>query len=244
MPIAIKLQNTPEAGTKEVEYPIWTPKDKEHEWLYAKLWVKMADAQMHHVVSRHLHCIIVMETFAMATYRTLATIHPVYKILHPHLQHVIAVNVLDRQQLSPGNEGMFEKFLAVGDQYEKLLKQAFKSFSLDNLHLPTDLEERGVGDGTALPNYLYRDDSIQLWNIIKKFIRTMLYLHYWDDSCVQADDELQSWISDIHGNGFQGKGVEKHGIPDKLNSLDQLIELVTIIVFTASCRTSALTSGK
>ena len=44
VPIAIQLHQKPSK-----ENPIWTPNDDELEWIYAKMWLRNADAQWHQV---------------------------------------------------------------------------------------------------------------------------------------------------------------------------------------------------
>ncbi len=47
VPVAIQLH----PGTV---HPVWTPADSSTDWLFAKMWVREADAQIHQVMSRHL----------------------------------------------------------------------------------------------------------------------------------------------------------------------------------------------
>ena len=65
-------------------------------------------------------------------------------------------------------------------------------FHFDQLNLPKDLMKRHVIDPVKLPNYYFRDDGLQLWKIIEKMTRTVLTLHYWKDTNVERDEELQS----------------------------------------------------
>ena len=44
VPIAIQLHQVPGDDN-----PIWTPNDSEYEWIYAKMWLRNADAQWHQV---------------------------------------------------------------------------------------------------------------------------------------------------------------------------------------------------
>ena len=47
VPVAIQLQ----PGEKQL---VWTPDDSQSDWLFAKMWVREADAQIHQVMARHL----------------------------------------------------------------------------------------------------------------------------------------------------------------------------------------------
>ncbi len=135
------------------------------------MWVREADAQLHHIVSRHLLTHLVMEVVCVSTMRNLPGVHPVFKLLIPHLRYTIAVNVLGRLSLYPAEDGLFKKYLAIGENYEDLLKEAYKTFKWTQLNIPKNLMDRGVDDKEKLPNYYYRDDALALWRIIKKYVR-------------------------------------------------------------------------
>ena len=62
----------------------------------------------------------------------------------------------------------------------------FSEFDFDDLNVPIDLKKRGVSDCKLLPGYYYRDDALDLWSVILKFVRTSLILHYWTDSDVKV----------------------------------------------------------
>ena len=240
VPLAINL---------ELGGPVWTPRDAPLDWKLAKMWVREADVQVHQVVSRHLHTQLVTEAVAIATLRNLPTAHPVYKILYPHVKYTIAVNVMGRQFLYPAEDGLFQKYLAVGGQHGDLIQIAYRSFNINDLHLPSNLAARGVADVNLLPGYWYRDDGLAVWTAMEKYIRTVLYMHYWNDDNVKADGELQAWIQDLGHNGLtewdyiDGDDPDQHGIPSALTSLDELLHYLTIFVFTASAQHAALSSG-
>lgn len=198
---------------------LFTPKDCPEDWLLAKMWVREADAQIHHVISRHLKSHLVMEVFSMATIRSLPSCHPVYKLLIPHLRYTISLNVLGRQSLYPKDDGLFVKFLAVGEEYNKLLRQVYAEFSIWDLHVPRDMLRRGVADPEKLPNYPYRDDGLKLWEAIRKYVRTVLMLHYHSGENVLGDGELQEWLHDMAENGFVHG---RHGLPEYFDDVIQV----------------------
>ncbi|ELT88718.1 hypothetical protein CAPTEDRAFT_175721 [Capitella teleta] len=223
---------------------VWTPRDDMTDWLIAKMWVRLADAQVHLVCSRHLNCQLIVEAFAVATFRNLPSAHPVFKLLYPHLCYAIPIGVTSRKHLYDHTDGLFQRFLAVGNQFEDLLKESYRHFSLGDLNVPLDLDSRGVSDPDKLPNYFYRDDSLKLWNAQKKFVRTVIYMLYWNNYSVQADEELQAWMQDIHEHGIpEWELAGEHNVPLSLRTVDEVVEFVTIVMFTASCQYGALTSG-
>ena len=93
-PIAIQLGQEP--GKK---FPIWTPNDKEEDWLLAKIWYRNADYQVHQMRSHLAFTHLLVEPIAVATFRCLPPCHPVYKVLRNHLQFVIAINTIGRARL-------------------------------------------------------------------------------------------------------------------------------------------------
>ena len=61
-----------------------------------------------------------------------------------------------RHTLYPGDDGLFEKYLAVGKEHRSVSEEAYKKFTFTSLHVPKNLESRGVLDAELLPNYHYR----------------------------------------------------------------------------------------
>ena len=93
VPVAIQL------GQESENFPIWTPKDEPLDWLFAKMWFKNADFQVHQTISHFAYCHVILEPFQLAMYRHLPPVHPVYKLLREHLQFIIAINTLGRALL-------------------------------------------------------------------------------------------------------------------------------------------------
>ena len=55
---------------------------------------------------------------------------------------------------------------------------------------------------------------------------------------MKQDEELQKWAQDIHSNGFPGNfgEPEGHGFPSSISSREELREICTLIMFTASAQ--------
>ena len=94
VPIAIQLIQEPREDTV-----VWTPKDEPLDWLLAKMWFRNADLQVHHIKSHYALTHVVSEIFAVAMYRWLPTVHPIYKLLKTHLASSIPINVLARKNM-------------------------------------------------------------------------------------------------------------------------------------------------
>ena len=93
VPIAIQH------GQNSDTFPIWTPNDKELDWLMAKLWFRNSDTVVHSVYSHITGAHFVTEPFAIALHRCLPPVHPIHKLLREHLQFVIAINTIVRPRL-------------------------------------------------------------------------------------------------------------------------------------------------
>ena len=90
--------------------------------------------------------------------------------------------------------------------------------------------------------YLFtRDDGLRIWTAISDFIREFISIFYQSEDDVSKDNELQSWVMDIHNNGFPVRqGDVDHEFPKTLQTRYQLVHLLTCIVFGCSCQHAAV----
>lgn len=236
IPIAIQFYQKPSETN-----PIWTPNDSELDWTYAKMWLRNADTQWHQMITHLLRCHLFMEPIAVACRRQLPSLHPLWKLLSPHVRGVIAINTLGRERLIPAG-GVADNTLSLGGGgHITLMKKYYKDVSWSSYDLPRVLEERGVHDAEKLPGFHYRDDALLLWRAIHEYVTDILSIYYHSDEDVQKDTELQAWITDLHDNGYPVReGESDHGFPASVNTADQLNKLLTIIVFTCSCQHAAV----
>ena len=90
----------------------------------------------------------------------------------------------------------------------------------------------------------FRDDARRLWQAIATFIQEVITIHYKSDGDVTNDTELQAWFQDMHENGFPVReGDINHEFPRNLSMRDQLVHVLTCVVFTCSCQHAAMTFG-
>ncbi|KAK2918877.1 polyunsaturated fatty acid lipoxygenase ALOX15B-like [Channa argus] len=234
MPIAIQLKQTPADDN-----PIFLPTDSEYDWLMAKIFVRSADFSEHQLNVHLLRTHLLAEVFAVSLLRNMPMVHPLYKLLIPHTRYTLQINYLARQYLI-SKTGFFTTFAASGGEAMfTILNRSLSSLTYSSLCIPEDIAERGLKD---VPNFFYRDDGLKLWKIIKKFVDGILRYYYKKDTEVQQDTELQKWIGDIFEHGFLSQAGT--GIPQRFDTVAQLVKFVTMVIFTGSCQHSAVNSGQ
>ena len=80
-----------------------------------------------------------------------------------------------------------------------------------------------------------------MWSAISDFITDLVSIFYRTADDVSRDHELQSWVKDIHENGFPTREEDvDHDFPKNLQSREQLIHVLTSIVFTCTCQHAAV----
>lgn len=236
VPIAIQFHQEPSETN-----PIWTPNDSELDWTYAKMWLRNADSQWHQMITHLLRTHLFMEPVALASRRQLPALHPLWKLLSPHVRGVLAINTLGRERLIPAG-GVADNTLSLGGGgHIALMKKYYKTLSWSSYDLPKVLKERGVLDANKLPGFYYRDDALRLWQAISDFAKDILSIYYHSDDDIQKDTELQAWTLDLHNNGYPVRDGENcHGFPSSVKSIQELTHLLTIIIFTCSCQHAAV----
>ena len=116
-----------------------------------------------HLMKTHL----LMEAFAVASWRQLPSIHPVFQLLFPQLRSVMAINTIGRNELI-AEGGIVDKTLSIGGGgHIQLLEKTYKNFKFEMLSFPDMLKKRGVDDTKKLPNYYYR--CFKVYKCVIKF---------------------------------------------------------------------------
>ena len=234
IPIAIQLGQVPG------ESLLCTPLDGV-DWTIAKVITQMADFYVHQLY-RHLgQTHLVMESIALATVRSLAARHPVNVLLKPHFEFTMAINsVGDTTLIQPGAAIEFSFAGILNDSLkltERSVSDYFENFS--HFALPTNLRQRGVDSSSTLQDFPYRDDGLLIWNSLEEYVSRYIGIYYKSNRDIRQDSELQNWLQTLRKPISEG-GFGVSSLPERLTNRDQLIDLLTQLIFTAAAQHSAI----
>ncbi|XP_059003780.1 polyunsaturated fatty acid lipoxygenase ALOX12 isoform X2 [Mustela lutreola] len=236
LPVAIQIQPpSPRSPTP----PLFLPSDPPLAWLLAKTWVRNSDFQLHQLQYHLLNTHLVAEVIAVATMRHLPGLHPVFKLLIPHIRYTLEINTRARSQLiSEG--GIFDKAVSTGGGgHVHLLRRAMAQLTYCSLCPPDDLADRGL---LGIPSALYAHDALRLWGIIARYVEGIVRLFYHRDDIVRGDPELQAWCREITEVGLCQ--AQDRGFPISFQSQKQLCHFLTMCVFTCTAQHGAINQGQ
>lgn len=234
------------------EAPLFTPNDPATTWMAAKMLVGCADINFHeayvHLFLKH----IVMEAVYVAMRRTMAPTHPVLMLLEENFFYTIQINCLARQSLI-GPEGVVTKLFALGFVATvDIMREKIANFDFsEEYNIPEVLKARGMGEDDNPPkDFLYCRDAIKIWKIIEKFVRGVISQVYDSDAKVIGDTELQDWITvlvgplGVDGLGFKGIPGVASAVGSKMTKRDDVVLLVTMILYTVSAGHASVNNGQ
>ncbi|XP_064438659.1 polyunsaturated fatty acid lipoxygenase ALOX12 isoform X2 [Mirounga angustirostris] len=236
LPVVIQIQ-PPSPSTPTPQ--LFLPSDPPFAWLLAKVWVRNADFQLHQLQYHLLNTHLVAEVIAVATMRCLPGLHPVFKLLIPHIRYTMEINTRARSQLiSEG--GIFDKAVSTGGGgHVQLLRRAMAQLTYRSLCPPDDLADRGL---LGIPSALYAHDALRLWGITARYVEGIVHLFYHRDDIVRGDPELQAWCREITEVGLCQ--AQDRGFPVSFQSRKQLCHFLTMCVFTCTAQHGAINQGQ
>ncbi|XP_054840938.1 polyunsaturated fatty acid 5-lipoxygenase [Eublepharis macularius] len=237
VPIAIQISQTPGPHN-----PIFLPSDAKYDWLLAKIWARSSDFHMHQTVTHLLRTHLVSEVFGVAMFRQLPAVHPLFKLLVPHVRYTIAINTKAREQLIC-EYGLFDKANATGGGgHVQMVQRAMKQLTFSSLCFPEEIRARHMESKEDIPYYFYRDDGIKVWEAIRSFVMEVVAIYYDSDETVCEDLELQAFVKDIYVYGMRGNKAS--GFPKTIKTREKLSEYLTVVIFTTSAQHAAVNFGQ
>ncbi|WP_432769609.1 lipoxygenase family protein [Sphingopyxis sp.] len=230
VPVAIQCGQDPADG------PIFTPSpvaDRSWGWEMAKFVVQVADGNYHELFTHLGRTHLVIEAFAVATHRHLAEAHPIWALLVPHFEGTLFINEQAATSLIAAGGPIDHIFAGTIASSQMAAVDARLGFDFTAKMLPADLAARGVGTGSALADYPYRDDALLVWHAIHEWARQYVDLYYAADADVAADTELTAWAACLSGEAqIKGFGA--------IATRARLIDVCTMVIFTASAQHAAV----
>ncbi|KAL8110632.1 linoleate 13S-lipoxygenase 2-1, chloroplastic-like [Apium graveolens] len=250
-PIAIELVRPKGRGRDQWKEVYLPGLDSTSGWLWklAKAQFLAIDSGYHQLISHWIRTHCAVEPYVLATNRQLSALHPIYRLLKPHLRYTMNINALARQGLINAN-GIIESSFSPGRYSMEISSVAYKLlWRFDEEGLPADLIKRGMaeedpnsstGVKLVIEDYPYASDGLILWTIIKEWVKAYVDHYYPDASHVESDDEINNWWTEIR---TVGHGDKKEGWP-KLENQDDLTEILVTIIWVASGHHAAVNFGQ
>lgn len=253
-PVAIELCLSP-SSEKEAVRKVFTPGEYGTEegavWQLAKAHARVNDAGYHQLVSHWLRTHCIAEPFIIATHRQLSKMHPVYKLLIPHFLDTMDINQAARQSLINAS-GIIEQGFSPGKYSMEISSKAYKQWKFNEQGLESDLLKRGMavrdpegpnGLKLVIEDYPYAVDGIEIWFALKQWVSDYLSVYYKDYVSIQKDKELQAWWDEIVNVGH-GDLKDDPSRWYKMDSLNEAVEILTTIIWTASAHHAAVNFGQ
>ncbi|XP_038890817.1 probable linoleate 9S-lipoxygenase 5 [Benincasa hispida] len=219
-------------------------------WQLAKAYVAVNDAGYHQLICHWLHTHAVLEPFVIATNRQLSVLHPIHKLLAPHYKDTMFINAFARQTLINA-DGLLESTHFQSKYAMELSSYIYREWNFLEQALPADLIKRGIaiqdshsphGIKLLIEDYPYAVDGLEIWSTIKNWVSEYCSIYYKDDNTIQNDIELQSWWKEVIQKGHADKKNEPWW--PKMQTLSELIESCTIIIWIASALHAAVNFGQ
>ncbi|CAL1376408.1 unnamed protein product [Linum trigynum] len=252
-PIAIELSLPPSGPCKRTKRVVTPPVDATSNWIWqlAKSHVCSNDAGVHQLVNHWLRTHACMEPFILAAHRQMSAMHPIFKLLDPHMRYTLEINALARQSLINA-DGVIESCFTPGRYCMDISAAAYKNFwRFDKEGLPADLIRRGmaVPDPTQphglkllLEDYPYAQDGLLIWFAIENWVRTYVNHYYPTSTMITNDTELQLWYSESVNVGHADLSDAEWW--PKLETSEDLVSILTTIIWLSSAQHAALNFGQ
>ncbi|KAK0619383.1 lipoxygenase [Immersiella caudata] len=200
-------------------------------WRYAKTCAQVTDWMRHELVVHLTLSHFVEEAIIVATNRTIPMNHPVYTLLSPHWFKTLSLNAAARASLVP--QVVCDIVGVNNEQALAFARQAYDTYDFVGSYVPNDLKRRGFPDtveGLKHPrykNYAYAKNMVALWGVLRKYVQTMLEIHYPNDAKVAADQALQDWSNEVK------TAAHMPSFPE-IKTVDSLVDAITMCIHIAA----------
>ncbi|KAL5976044.1 putative lipoxygenase 8, chloroplastic [Asimina triloba] len=254
-PLAIELTR-PVSPTKPQWKKAFTPSSASGStttwlWKFAKAHVSAHDLGYHELVSHWLRTHASVEPYIIAVNRQLSAMHPIHRLMRPHLRYTMAINALARGFLINA-AGIIELSFSTKKYSMQLSADAYaESWRFDMEGLPADLIRRGmaVEDPTAahglrltIEDYPFAADGLLIWSAIQQWVTDYVAHYYPKDEMVSSDTELQAWWTEVRIRGHGDKKDEPWW--PTLTTPKDLTQVLTTIIWVASAHHAAVNFGQ
>ena len=214
------------------------PEAGDWPWRYVKMCAQISDWAYHEIAVHLVHTHLVEEAIIVGAHRTLPDDHIVFKLLEPHWNVTLSLNASARTTLVPDVIVKIVGFTP--DQTYAFTKAVYSNFDWTGSYVPNNLKNRGfpVADlnNPKFHNYGYARNIIRMWEILRKFVATVLKASYVDgDAQVAADRSISAFCNEMRSKD----GAQLTSFPD-VKTLDQLIDMVTMCIHIASPQHTAV----
>ena len=245
-PLCIQLGSHPDPKT-----PIFTPKDYKGPWMLAKLFVQQLEVSYHTCID-HVglsHCW--QELFYVSAMRQLSEDHPLNKLIQQHYFFTLNINMQGRVGLMGPQGDVSTLFVQGFKGLKQMVKDETKGkdmplgkghFDVNRFIPPKDFAKRGVDDAKALPNYHFREDYLEAWDIVGEYIQGYIDAVYSDNDDVRGDTELQNWIREVTSNPEDNNCVllNLDTTNGTFTTKEQVFKFIHMIIFSVTFRHGAL----
>ena len=220
-PVCVQLGQTPGDAA-----PIYAPGDG-WRWRMAMQLVQSADSNLHEGIYHLGRTHLVMEAVKLCMERQLDVAHPLYKLLHPHLETTLAINHSAKTSLIAPGGTVDHCFAPTIEAFAGVVKKALDTYPIATATPEHDLEARGLADAELL-EHPYRDDVRPVWKAVEAYVGEYVDLYYPSSEAVAGDAELQAFARELSAQ--EGGRLVDVPVPQ---SVDELKALITKLVFIA-----------
>ncbi|XP_038900328.1 linoleate 13S-lipoxygenase 2-1, chloroplastic-like [Benincasa hispida] len=248
-PLAIELTRPPMAGKPQWKQVFSPSTHATNAWLWrlAKAHVLAHDSCVHQLIIHWLRTHCCMEPYAIALNRQLSTMHPIYRLLHPHFRFNMRINSNAREILINAGGIIESTFSAASYSMEFSSLVYKKEWQFNTQALPEDLIRRGMAERDesalhglklAIKDYPFANDGLILWEALVEWMTEYVNHYYPNEKAIKNDKELKAWWKEIKEKGHPDKKKEA-GWPS-LKTPKDLIQIVSTIAWVGCGHHSAV----